>query len=143
MNYLQKPSLHQRWEGFQGERKEGDKAIFSVKRSSMIGRPRSRSTVAVEVYDSYSEDYQYQIEGCFSQRCCKIYNAMRKPVAEIRRKVDPTTSVVLGKEVFSLCVKSGFDASFAMGLVLVLDQIDGGDYTVDVGTTQTVVHPTA
>ncbi|GFY96956.1 LURP-one-like protein [Actinidia rufa] len=41
-----RPSLHQRWEGFRGERKHGEKPIFSVRRSSMIGR----STVTVEVY---------------------------------------------------------------------------------------------
>lgn len=131
--------MHQRWDGFNGERMDGDKPIFSVKRSSIIGR--SRSPVTVEVYDNPGEEYQ--IEGCFSQRCCKIYNAMRISVAEIRRKVDPTTSVMLGKEVFSLCLKPGFDGAFAMGLVLVLDQINGECYTVDRGTTETVVHPAA
>lgn len=49
-------------------------------------------------------------------------------MAEIRRKVDASTNVVLGKDVFSLSLKPGFDGAFAMGLVLVLDQIDGDDY---------------
>ncbi|XP_061351298.1 protein LURP-one-related 5-like [Gastrolobium bilobum] len=132
-----RPSLHQRWEGFKGERTDGDKPIFSVKRASIIGR--SRASVTVEVYDNPGEEYH--IEGCFSQRCCTIFNAMKESVAEIHRKVDPTTSVMLGKEVFSLCVKPGFDAAFAMGFVLVLDQINGDDYVDNDATTEPAVHP--
>lgn len=121
---------------------DGDKPIFSVKRSSIIGR--SRASLTVEVYDddkASGEECQYQIEGCFSQRNCTVFNAAKESMAEIRRKVDQTTSVMLGKEVFTLCVKPGFDGAFAMGLVLVLDQINGDDY-VDNGTEPTV-HPGA
>ncbi|XP_052175839.1 protein LURP-one-related 5-like [Diospyros lotus] len=119
-----RPSLHQRWEGFLGERVEGQKPMFSVRRSSIIGR----SSVTVEVYGGGEE---YQIEGSFGQRCCTITEvATKQQVAEIRRKVDASSNVVLGKDVFSLCVKPGFDAAFAMGLVLVLDQING-DYEDD------------
>lgn len=114
--------MHQRWEGFLGERTDGQKPIFSVKRSSIIGR----SAVTVEVYGMPGEEYQ--IEGSFAQRCCTIFNARKEIVAEIRRKVDASTNVVLGKDVFSLCLKPGFDGAFAMGLVLVLDQITGEDY---------------
>nr|ACU20466.1 unknown [Glycine max] len=131
-----KPSLHQRWEGFKGERKDGDKPVFSVKRSSIIGR--SRTSVAVEVYDS--PGVEYLIEGCFPQRCCKVFNAAKGLVAEIRRKVDPTTSVMLGKEVFWFCVKPAFDAAFAMGIVLVLDQINGENYFDD-RIVEPAVHP--
>ncbi|BAT91509.1 protein LURP-one-related 12 [Vigna umbellata] len=132
-----RPSLHQRWEGFKGERMDGDKPIFSVKRASIIGR--ARASLTVEMYDNPGEEYQ--IEGCFSQRCCTVFNVTKESVAEIRRKVDPTTSVVLGKEVFSLCVKAGFDAAFAMGFVLVLDQINGEDYVDSGATAEPAVHP--
>ncbi|XP_009777813.1 protein LURP-one-related 12-like [Nicotiana tabacum] len=117
-----RPSLHNRWEGFLGEREEGQKPIFSVRRSSIIGR----SSVTVEVYSNPMEEYQ--IEGSFAQRNCTFFNADKVSVAEIRRKVDTCANVVLGKDVFSLSVKPGFDGAFAMGLVLVLDQIQGDDY---------------
>lgn len=133
-----RPSLHQRWEGFKGERRDGDKPTFSVKRSSMIGR--ARTGVTVEVYDNPVEEYH--IEGCFSQRCCTVFNAIKETVAEIHRKVDPTTGVMLGKEVLSLCVKPGFDAAFAMGFVLVLDQINGDGSIGDDATAEPTVHPT-
>ncbi|KAL1812708.1 hypothetical protein ACET3Z_022773 [Daucus carota] len=120
-----RPSLHQRWEGFLGERKSGQKAIFSVRRSSMIGR----SSVTVEVYNSTGDEYE--IEGSIAQRCCTIFDGAKTPMAEIKRKVDCTSETVLGKEVFSLFLKPGFDAAFAMALVLVLDQIKADDRSDD------------
>ncbi|XP_010247598.1 PREDICTED: protein LURP-one-related 12-like isoform X2 [Nelumbo nucifera] len=126
-----RPSLHQRWEGFLGERSEGDKPIFSVRRSSIIGR----SSVTVDVFGNPGEEYL--IDGSFPQRCCTIYdtsfNSSKEAVAEIRRKVDASTNMVLGRDVFSLCLKPGFDAAFAMGLVLVLDQINSDHVVVDDG----------
>ncbi|KHG17282.1 hypothetical protein F383_02156 [Gossypium arboreum] len=117
-----RPSLHHRWEGFLGERTEGQKPIFSVKRSSIIGR----CGMTVEVFNN--PGLEYQIEGNFGQRNCTILNAAKESVAEIKRKVDASTNVVLGKDVFLLSLKPGFDGAFAMGLVLVLDQINGDDY---------------
>ncbi|KAI3419028.1 uncharacterized protein J3R85_013550 [Psidium guajava] len=128
-----RPSLHQRWEGFYGEGTDGQKPIFSVRRSSIIGN----TGVTVEVYGSPGEEYH--IEGSFAQRSCTIFNADREPVAEIRRKVDASTNVVLGKDVFSLCVKPGFDGAFAMGLVLVLDRITGDADAADVAEREDAV----
>ena len=54
-------------------------------------------------------------------------------MAEIKRKVDPTTNVMLGKDVFWLSLKLGFDGAFAVGLVLILHQMydDNDDDRVD------------
>ncbi|KAI9118493.1 hypothetical protein K1719_010825 [Acacia pycnantha] len=73
--------------------------------------------------DGGEEHMYYQTEGCFSQRNCTVYNATKESMAEIRRKVDQSTSVLLGKDMFMIYMKPGFDGAFAMGLVLVLDQI--------------------
>ncbi|KAK9281575.1 hypothetical protein L1049_004478 [Liquidambar formosana] len=108
-----------------GREKRGPKTHLSVRRSSIIGR----SSVTVEVLGNPTEEYQ--IEGSFGQRCCTIFNAGKECVAQITRKVDASAHVVLGKDVFSLFLKPGFDGAFAMGLVLVLDQIDGDDYVSD------------
>ncbi|KAI4344150.1 hypothetical protein L6164_011414 [Bauhinia variegata] len=122
-----RPSLHQRWEGFVGEKAHDQNPLFSMFRSSIIGR----SSVTVEVYGDPGEEYQ--IEGSYSQRCCKIYSipsdhSSRESVAEIKRKVDPSSNVMLGKDVFWLNLQPGFDGAFAMGLVLILDQMyDDGD----------------
>ncbi|XP_060170718.1 protein LURP-one-related 12-like [Lycium barbarum] len=123
----QRPSLHQRWEGYLGELIEGQKPIFSVRRSSMMGS----STVTVEGYSNNAEE-EYEIDGSFAERSCTFLNAEKESVAEIRRKVDANCdNVMLDKDVFSLSVKPGFDGAFAMGLVLVLDQILADDCVSD------------
>ena len=102
---------------------------MSVCRSSIIGQ----SSLVVEVYGD--PDEEYQIEGSYPQRCCRIYiekeNSSKEAVAEIKRKVDPSTKVMLGKDVFLLCLKPVFDSAFAMGLVLILDQMYGDDIDDD------------
>ncbi|KAG6432481.1 hypothetical protein SASPL_104058 [Salvia splendens] len=77
-----RPSLHQRWEGFVGKGSEGKKALFSLRRSSIIGR----SSMTVQVYTNPSEEYQ--IEVSFACRNCNILASDKEIVAEIRRKVD-------------------------------------------------------
>lgn len=126
---VQKPSLHQRWEAFSGEKKEDDQEpIFSIFKSSIIG---PFELVAVTYGDPGEE---YHTEGSFSNGSCaiSIYNitdhsssGSRELVAEIKRKVDPNTNVVLGRDVFSLCIKPLIDGAFVMALVLVLDQFGG------------------
>ncbi|CAK9141271.1 unnamed protein product [Ilex paraguariensis] len=125
--HRKKPSLHQRWEGFVGEKMDGQEPSFSVHRSSIIGR----SGRVVEVYGNPAEEYQ--IEGSFPQRSCTVSHissdgSSKELVAQIKRKVDPTTNVMLGKDVFLICLKPGVDSAFIMGLVLVLDQMDGDDF---------------
>ncbi|CAN1146882.1 Protein LURP-one-related 12 [Linum perenne] len=121
-------SMHQRWEGYTGDREEGQKAVFSVRRSSMIGRPG----VCVELYENSSRrEEEYEIEGSYGSRSCTVMDSSRKvAVAVISRKVDASTNVVLGKDAFSLALKPGFDAAFTMGIVLVLDHICGGNIVV-------------
>ncbi|XP_073129037.1 protein LURP-one-related 5-like [Henckelia pumila] len=117
-----RPSLHHRWDGFTGERSEGQKPLFSVRKSSML---RQYCSATVEMYNKVGEEYQ--IVGSFAGRSCTVLGADKKAVAEIRRKVDASSSVVLGKEVFWLSLKAGVDVAFVMGLVLILDQIQGDD----------------
>ncbi|KAI5680871.1 hypothetical protein M9H77_02098 [Catharanthus roseus] len=127
--HRKKPSLHQRWEAFSGEKKEDDQEpIFSIFKSSIIG---PFELVAVTYGDPGEE---YHTEGSFSNGSCaiSIYNitdhsssGSRELVAEIKRKVDPNTNVVLGRDVFSLCIKPLIDGAFVMALVLVLDQFGG------------------
>jgi hypothetical protein len=47
--------------------------------------------------------------------------------------VDEDAHVVMGRDVFVLWVRAGFDAAFAMGIVLVLDRITGDEVDGDLG----------
>lgn len=122
-----KLSLRQRWEAFLGEKEDGQQPAFSIFKSSIIGK-----------FDLLVDDYghdpvlEYHIEGSFLQRSCSIYNLKagsesKELVAEIKRKVDPDTNVMLGKDVFLLCIKPLVDGAFMMALVLVLDRMGGVD----------------
>uniref|UniRef100_A0A803LH83 Uncharacterized protein n=1 Tax=Chenopodium quinoa TaxID=63459 RepID=A0A803LH83_CHEQI len=107
----------------------GKPLLTLLPKSTLIGR----SSLNVEI--NGGSNAMYQIEGCFSERNCTIYHvtssdhgdALKESVATIKRKVEPTRKIVLGRDVFSLVLKAGYDAAFVMGLVLALDRIDGDD----------------
>lgn len=66
----------------------------------------------------------YVIEGSYGQRSCKVLdNSSKKIVSEIKRKEAKNGCASFGLEVFQLIVWPGFDAGFAMALVLLLDQM--------------------
>ncbi|CAI9300791.1 unnamed protein product [Lactuca saligna] len=69
----------------------------TVASSPFAGR---KSNMTVEMFGDRSEEYH--IEGCFSQRNCTIYDSVKETMAEIKRKVNASTNVMLGKDVFSL-----------------------------------------
>lgn len=120
-----RPSLHQRWEGFLGARTDGQKALFSARRSSILGGAGRGAVVELAA----SAATELRVDGSFARRCCRVVakgaDGEETVVAEIRRKVDAGARVVMGRDVFVLRVGPGFDAAFAMGIVLVLDQIAG------------------
>ena len=139
-----RPSLHQRWEGFLGARADGQKPLFSARRSSILGGAAAGAVVELLPPPSSSSPpgaapVLLRVDGSFARRCCRVVAAPRaegekaKLVAEIRRKVDEGTRVVMGRDVFVLKVSPGFDAAFAMGIVLVLDQIAGDEPGADAG----------
>ena len=145
---MQWPSLHQRWEGFLGEKVDGQKPLFSARRHSIVRNSSSVILVEVDGPSGGTGNREYRVEGSFSQRCCTVYDIFPDSVgtsgqddseddnalavAEIRRKSvrSPPSgpgSVVLGRDVFCLRLAPGLDAAFFMGLVLVLDRMTGDD----------------
>ncbi|XP_047061250.1 protein LURP-one-related 5-like [Lolium rigidum] len=120
-----RPSLHQRWEGFLGARADGQKPLFSARKSSILGGAGRGAVVELAA----SAASELRVDGSFARRCCRVVakgeDGEETVVAEIRRKVDAGARVVMGRDVFVLRVGPGFDAAFAMGIVLVLDQIAG------------------
>uniref|UniRef100_A0A0D9V690 Protein LURP-one-related 5-like n=1 Tax=Leersia perrieri TaxID=77586 RepID=A0A0D9V690_9ORYZ len=142
-----RPSLRHRWEGFLGARADGQKPLFSARRSSILGGAAAGAVVELLTpIPSSSSAAELRVDGSFPRRCCRVVAAKADSgreavVAEIRRKVDEGARVVMGRDVFVLRVSAGFDAAFAMAIVLVLDQIagdvadggDGGDDTNSIG----------
>jgi uncharacterized protein YxjI len=131
-----RPSLHQRWEGFLGARADGQKPLFSARKSSILGGAGRGAVIELPAA------VELRVDGSFARRCCRVVakgeDGVETVVAEVGRKVDVGARVVMGRDVFLLRVGPGFDAAFAMGIVLVLDQISGdeaddgdsGEYTL-------------
>ncbi|CAM0883480.1 unnamed protein product [Alopecurus aequalis] len=122
-----RPSLHQRWEGFLGARADGQKSLFSARKYSILGGSGRGAIIEL----SASAAAELRVEGSFARRCCRVVakgeDGEETVVAEVRRKVDVGARVVMGRDVFVLRVGPGFDAAFAMGIVIVLDQIAGDE----------------
>ncbi|GKV04267.1 hypothetical protein SLEP1_g16445 [Rubroshorea leprosula] len=85
--------------------------------SSGNGSPQSSSW-------SSKQNTVYQIEGSYAQRCCAVYDANRRPVAEIKQK-EAVGGVGFGVDVFRLIVQPDINSSVAMALVILLDQMFG------------------
>ncbi|KAL8139398.1 hypothetical protein V2J09_005419 [Rumex salicifolius] len=106
-------SLHKRWEAFG----DGSKPIFTVCRSSMIGR----SEFTAKVYRNPMAE-TFKIEGSFESRRFTVIDAgSQSEVAEIL--IDG--GEVDGEDVFLLFVKADFDSAFAVAIVFVLQEIGG------------------
>lgn len=113
--------------------------LFSARRSSILGG--AGAGVLVDLL-SPTPAMEFRVEGSFPRRCCRVVSVPSAAaggeeeeevvVAEVRRKVvDEGAHVVLGRDVFVLWVRAGFDAAFAMGIVLVLDRITGDEVDGD------------
>uniref|UniRef100_A0A0D9WIG8 Uncharacterized protein n=1 Tax=Leersia perrieri TaxID=77586 RepID=A0A0D9WIG8_9ORYZ len=134
-----RPSLHHRWDGFLGDGGAHQKPLFSARRSSILGVGSGNSAVLVDLLHA-PVPVEFRVDGSFPRRCCRLVvvaggggggEEEEVVVAEVRRKVDEGAHVVMGRDVFVLWVRAGFDAAFAMGVVLVLDRIIGDE--IDAG----------
>lgn len=139
-----RPSLHNRWDGFLGDGGKAahghHKPVFSARRSSILGAGTGAAAVLVDLLSPAAGELR--VDGSFPRRCCRVVASARAwaaeddddvVVAEVRRKVDEDAHVMMGRDVFVLWVRAGFDAAFAMGIVLVLDRITGDDVDGDLG----------
>ncbi|KAG6537227.1 protein LURP-one-related 8-like [Zingiber officinale] len=66
----------------------------------------------------------YNVEGTYSRRSCAFFDDERRQLAEIKRK-ESAQGVALGLDVFWLIIEPGLDASFAMAMVILLEQMFG------------------
>ncbi|BAF17920.1 protein LURP-one-related 5 [Oryza sativa Japonica Group] len=140
-----RPSLHHRWDGFLGDgAASGQKPLFSARRSSILGVGSGAAAVLVDLLAPGAAG-EFRVDGSFPRRCCRVVAVKAAApaggggeeeeeevvVAEVRRKVDEDAHVVMGRDVFVLWLRAGFDAAFAMGIVLVLDRITGDELNGD------------
>ncbi|KAH7862255.1 hypothetical protein Vadar_002149 [Vaccinium darrowii] len=110
------------YEGEDGEHSSKKPIIGCVRKHINILRPNSK--VLARVYCGPSDKkFAYTIEGSYVHRSCWVLDESKRVVAEIRRKESMNGGVSFGLEVFHLIVRPGFSLSFAMAIVLILDQM--------------------
>ncbi|KAH9314012.1 hypothetical protein KI387_022639, partial [Taxus chinensis] len=113
-------TLQNLWYAFTGEKCDGQKPIFGVRKSQIF----NRNTVAEVFVGSKrgKKHSDYKVLGYYRERHCSIYSSLGAIVAEVRRKFG-ASQVMLSKDVFSVVVKQGIDHAFIMGLLVILDQM--------------------
>ncbi|KAK1322555.1 Protein LURP-one-related 8 [Acorus calamus] len=117
-------SMHDRWNGFEGEECSKRTPAFSMRKRWMV-----HSKDCTEVFMTRSSSPDFLIEGCFQKRCCKVmWGQSRKVVAEICRK-KANASVTLSDDVFSLVVQPCCDRNLIMAIVVVMDRICRKSFT--------------
>ncbi|XAR70247.1 hypothetical protein NMG60_11027036 [Bertholletia excelsa] len=112
------------WLVYEGERGgwSAKEPICSVRKHISILQPSVN--VLAHVYHRPSDKRcAYTIEGSYVHRSCRVLDEKRRVVAEIRRKQATNGGASFGMEVFLLIVRPGFSPSFAMAIVLLLDQM--------------------
>lgn len=125
----QKLGLAENWCVYEGEgggeTRARNKPICRVRKNMNILHVAPNSKVLAYVYDYRISEkkYAYSIEGSYGERSCKVLDASRRVVAEVKRKEAIKGGVCFGAEVFLLVVLPGFDPELAMALVLLLDQM--------------------
>lgn len=118
----QKLSLGDHWLIYDGETATNPQ--FAVKKHVNLIGSRSLVHVTACCPGAAKSCLSYEVEGSYSRRCCAVYDDQRRQLAQIKRK-EAAAGVALGADVFSLIVEPGFDAAFAMAVVILLDQMFG------------------
>ncbi|XP_010922827.1 protein LURP-one-related 8 [Elaeis guineensis] len=116
-----KLSLGDHWLIYNGE--ETVNPGFSVKRH--VNFLQSKALAHVTPCGAGAGGAGHEVQGSYSQRSCAVYDERRRPVAEVRRKEAAAGGVAFGADVFRLVVQPDLDVSFAMAIVIVLDQMFG------------------
>ncbi|MED6115397.1 hypothetical protein PIB30_090091 [Stylosanthes scabra] len=119
------------WYVYEGENegREKESAVFCVRKHvnmNMLkgnGNPRVEACV-YRLLGSESEKHAaFTVEGSYAHRTCKVLDESKSVVAQIKRKEAKCKHISFGIDIFHLIVHPGFDPTFAMALLLLLDQM--------------------
>ncbi|KAL2249159.1 UNVERIFIED_CONTAM: Protein LURP-one-related 8 [Sesamum indicum] len=118
-----KLSLTDSWLVFDGETADNPRFVATKNVVNLL-KSKSKRLLA-HVTSPRKNTAVYEIEGSYSQRCCAVYDEKRRRVAEIKQKEASVKGVAFGTDIFRLVVQPGFDATVAMAIVILLDQMFG------------------
>ncbi|KAL0403362.1 UNVERIFIED_CONTAM: protein LURP-one-related 8 [Sesamum radiatum] len=116
-----KLSLTDSWLVFDGETADNPRFVVT---KNVVNLLKSKRLLA-HVTSPRKNTEVFEIEGSYSRRCCAVYGEKRRRVAEIKEKETSVKGVAFGADIFRLVVQPGFDATVAMAIVILLDQMFG------------------
>ncbi|XP_020584335.1 protein LURP-one-related 5-like [Phalaenopsis equestris] len=121
-------SIHDQWNGYRSEdhvdsiTSSFKTLIFTMKRRSILKNSHDDVEIFMHGSKSVEEEAEYQIEGCFRKRSCRIWGRSGKLVAWMCRKmVSPL--VILEEDIFRVFVVSGTECDLIMAFIVVMDRI--------------------
>ncbi|KAI9108470.1 hypothetical protein K1719_020661 [Acacia pycnantha] len=125
MRRRRKLGLGDCWLVFDGEVGIGstESPILCVRKHVNILQGNTNNVLAYVYRGTSDKRHTFSVEGSYTHRTCKVLDESKEVVAEIKRKEANSKGVSFGIDVFQLIVQPGFDAGFAMALVLLLDQM--------------------
>ncbi|XP_010278906.1 PREDICTED: protein LURP-one-related 8-like isoform X2 [Nelumbo nucifera] len=121
-----RPLLTLKPQGYKGEGCYNKSPVFCMRRRSIFpgnGETEAFMGVPRKRYAKTSTNPDFQIEGSFRKRHCKIIGHNGTVAAEISRKKVNNTTILLSDDVFNLVVQPGFDCELVMAFVVIMDRI--------------------
>lgn len=128
---MQRLSLGDNWLVYDGEstanprflaRKQVN--ILNTKCLALVSSGSGSGSCSLMSSSGSSNHVLYEIQGSYTRRCCGVLDKKGTRVAEIKQK-ESVGGVAFGVDVFRLIVQPEMDASLAMALVILLDQMFG------------------
>ncbi|XP_004302600.1 PREDICTED: protein LURP-one-related 10-like [Fragaria vesca subsp. vesca] len=118
-------SVHERWQVFRGDSTELSNLVFSVKMSSWI---QMKTKLDVFLASNTREDApDFQVKGSWFERSCVVYAGNSSTILAQMHKKHTVSSVLFGKDNFSVTVYPGVDYAFIVALIVILDEINTND----------------
>ncbi|CAK9144501.1 unnamed protein product [Ilex paraguariensis] len=122
-------TAHRRWQVLRGDSSDSKDLLFSVKKSSLI---QFKTKLDVFLASNTKEDVcDFKIEGSWFERSCAIYAGDSSTIIAQMHRKHTASSILLGKDTFSVTVYPHIDYAFIAALVVILEEInedrDGSD----------------
>ncbi|XP_071698018.1 protein LURP-one-related 10-like isoform X2 [Rutidosis leptorrhynchoides] len=120
------PLVMMREKVYRGESKAKEDMIFSTKTEHMI-HFKTRLNVYLANKMSNKDDFDFKIEGNWSDRSCDIYIGDSSTAIAQVNKVQPLHNVKLPKDNFMVTIYRNVDYAFVVALIVIVDSMKSSD----------------
>ncbi|MQM18888.1 hypothetical protein Taro_051888 [Colocasia esculenta] len=118
---VQALSVQNQWRGYLMDYEGVGNSVFSLREPKSYLTKNCKIKVSVEPKGKNS--WEFEVQGSFAERACTIKDRRGNVVAQmgVQREIDAMAS----KDVYHVVVQPGYDQAFVVGIIAVLDNING------------------